>query len=742
MPDYDVLEIENAEMLIQTIKLWKADKRGGLYFDTETTGLHIIQDAPFLLQFGWWSERHHKLRVIIVDKDVVGPELFLRCARAVHKMAKVAPFLCGHNIKFDIHMLCNMGIELDDNINYKDTMIYIRAGHDALVTANGGPPLGLKDYCSRYIDRRAKDHERMVQQERASIAKEYNLALKKTMGWTLKRLDAFFKDCLNSVETMEAEDRDRYSTWLKTVPEDIRKNMTNGRVESNHIPYTRVNRKILKKYAALDIVYTYAIKQTCAKAIKARGTERTLELEEIIIPALIRMERCGFQINKDYVLECQDKLLKYIKQRRADLLKYAGRELSVAQHAVIKELLKTKFNLDVKGTGDKDLQDIVADLKRTDKDPLALKFIETVREMRTLEKWYSTYLQRFLREMKTSDRIYTQINQVGTVAGRVTSDFQQFPREGIYTSDGEPLFNPRAMVCKSPDTVGIAYLDYSQIELRGQAMYTILVGTPDTNLCRAYMPYKCHRSSDNKPFDYKNANDRAASYTDKWLQDEDEKEWSPIDVHFATALQIVPELTEDHPEYKFWRSVGKTTNFAKNYGAKFARIKQMFPDFDDDTIHKIDNAYYDAFPGVKGYHDYCYTIAMERAYVPNLYGVKYYGLNGHKLINALIQGSCAYFLKDRIYQVDKYIKENNLKTRIQMQIHDELSFEVYPGEEHHILEIQKIMSHWEGFLIPIVADLELTVTDWASKQEASTKVMEDSNTSKELKTFIRRCLDE
>ena len=143
----------------------------------------------------------------------------------------------------------------------------------------------------------------------------------------------------------------------------------------------------------------------------------------------------------------------------------------------------------------------------------------------------------------------------------------------------------------------------------------------------------------------------------------------------------------------------------------------MFPDYDDETIHKIDDAYYKAFPGVKKYHEYCYEMVKLQPYVSNLFGVKYYGLSGHTLINCLVQGSGAYLLKERIKEVDEYIQSNNLKSRMQMQIHDEISYEIYPGEEKHVQEFKRIMQKFEGSYVPIVADLEFTTTNWADKEE-------------------------
>lgn len=143
----------------------------------------------------------------------------------------------------------------------------------------------------------------------------------------------------------------------------------------------------------------------------------------------------------------------------------------------------------------------------------------------------------------------------------------------------------------------------------------------------------------------------------------------------------------------------------------------MFPDYDDETIHRIDDAYYTAFPGVKKYHEYCNEIVHMQPYVANLFGVRYYGLSGHKLINCLVQGSGAYLLKERIKEVDEYIQANKLKSRMQMQIHDEISYEIYPGEEKHVKEFQRIMQKFEDSYVPIVADLEFTETNWADKYE-------------------------
>ena len=159
----------------------------------------------------------------------------------------------------------------------------------------------------------------------------------------------------------------------------------------------------------------------------------------------------------------------------------------------------------------------------------------------------------------------------------------------------------------------------------------------------------------------------------------------------------------------------------KNYGAQFQKIWSMFPEYDEEQAHKIDDAYYKAFPGVKAYHNYCYERADYYSHTQNLFGVRYYGLSGHKLINCLVQGSAAYYLKWKIRQLYDYSKEHNLKTRWQMQIHDELSWEWNCDDPPEIFfEYKRIMEDWPDASIPVVADMEATTTTWAEKKEIGT----------------------
>ena len=258
------------------------------------------------------------------------------------------------------------------------------------------------------------------------------------------------------------------------------------------------------------------------------------------------------------------------------------------------------------------------------------------------------------------------------------------------------------------------------MELRIQAHFTTLIGHPDYNLCRAYMPYDCHTYNemfDLVVFDYKNP-EHIKKWKEPWYYEEaPDKRWVPTDVHGATTKAAF-DIDESNPEFHDLRYVGKRVNFAKNYGASLKRIKEMFPEYDDETCKNIDEAYYKAFPGVKKYHEACFHWA-EYPWMDNLFGVKYYGVSGHNLRNMLVQGTGAYYLKEKIVQVDKYLIEHHCKSKWCMQIHDELQFYWHKDDDPKIFFDIKAIMEDSTAQMPIIADMEVTTTTWKNKQEVS-----------------------
>jgi DNA polymerase I len=693
-------------------------------FDTETDGLHIINCKPFLFQFGFLEPEKLRGFTFAVDLERT-PELAKQVINYWHQEAIKLQIYAGQNIKFDLHMIANAGFPYKHN-NLTDTTFYIRYAHDALHTDEGGPPLGLKEYATRYIDPKAKLHEHKLKKERTAIAKEYNNRLKrmlnesnaklpkgcKTKSFTLSTINDLFKDCIFEVADLPEDIKEVYIDWLNSLPLYL-KHRVQSIVESDMIRYNDLNRENLITYAHYDIIYTLEILASLLHIIENRHQETGIEIENRCILPWYEMERYGFAADKEYLEESRKKLKQYIKDRRKIFYELAGEEITVGQHPAIKRILADKYGLTVQSTGNEALNL----LKNKIESEKAKQFINILQELRTLEKWYSAYIIRFQKELKFNDRLYTTINQVGTVSGRVTSDFQQFPKKPIKTIDGEELFHPRRIIKTSS---AIVYLDYSQIELRFQALYTVLIGSPDFNMCRAYMPYKCVNAK-GTPFDFNNP-EHINNWNKEWYHEENTSEhWEPVDVHGATTTAATG-LTKDDPEFATLRStIGKRVNFAKNYGAELGRIMQMFPDKTKEECIRINDAYYKAFPGIKLYHEYCKERAGLYSNTPNLFGVRYYNVSGHKLKNLLIQGSAAYYLKLKIIELHDYMKKNNIKTKFQMQIHDELSWEYDPSDPPEIFfEFKRIMEHWTHGKIPIIADMEATTTTWAEKQEIKT----------------------
>ena len=726
--------ITTNRMANNMLKLFKETAPTVGAFDTETNGLHIILSTPFLFQFGWIDSNGKDGYTFVVDLERQ-PKLAHAVISAWVKMVSGFDIILAHNVKFDMHMLTNIGYEYPVE-NLSDTMFYIRYAHDSIPPSAGGPVLGLKEYTTQYITPQAKTHENKLKKEKSAIAKELNLKLKqrlkncgtppphfKAKSYTLGVLQCMFKDVIFDYTKLPEHVKSHYLEWIENdVPPYLRQQVLSaGLVESDMIPYNILNRENLIEYAHYDIIYVLETYLKLDPVIKARENYRAVEIENSLIFPLYEMERIGFQTDKSYLQSSQSKLKQYIIERRERLYELAQQEISIGQHDLIKNILYNEFDITVNSTGKAPLNNLRNSLVRAEEDhSLAIEFIDIIQELRTLEKWYATYLTRFLNELKDIDRLYTQISQVGAVSGRVSSDFQQFPRKPIKDIHGQELFHPRRMVIPEGEEYNaLVYIDYSQIELRKQALYTILIGSPDTNLCRAFMPYNCKRVNDHADFDYNNP-EHIANYDQyKWYLKEDQDViWEPIDLHGVMAFEI-SGLKPGDPGFDEARFIGKTTNFAKNYGAQWGCIRDLFPDKTKQEITTIDQAYYKSFPGVKHYHNYCYQRAGY-SNTTNLFGVKYYNTSGHKLMNLLVQGSAAYFLKLKIREIYDYTKKHGIKSRFQMNIHDELSWERHKDETDVFFTFKEIMEDWPDTLIPIVADVSASTTTWADKQEVST----------------------
>jgi len=539
--------VTSMEQMQCILAQYRDDPPKAAAFDTETTGLHIINDRPFVFQFGWVSEKTLDIYAYAIDLTAQPSDAMIR---AWHDTVVSAPIYLAHNVKYDMHMLHNNKTPYMGS-NLSDSQFYIRFAHDNISARFGGVLLGLKEYVSKYIDLGAKDHDRLIQAQRSYIAKQYNVKLRAALGWTAARVDAFFDDFTNSIEDLPTvQDYLAYFNWVNTLPAYLQK--VRGKITKDDISYAEVDRKLLLDYAIEDIVYALKVYLNTYETIELRGTQEGLRRENEIIPMLWDIERQGFAVDRPYVDESYVRMKRYILQRRADFKELVGMDITVNQH---KEL--HKFFVQQGVILPSMDNDAFNSFLHNHKDHYCADVIRIIQELRTLEKWFSTYLKRF----KDVDMVYTQINQVGAATLRMSSDFQQFPKKGLKDKDGNELFNPRRAVRVPVGYDLVAYLDYSQIELRVQALYTLLLGVPDINLCRAYMPLNCTR--DGVHYDPNDKGVRDTWHLPGWILDEDgTSDWTPTDVHGATTKAAF-NITEADPRYADLRSLGKRVNFAR-----------------------------------------------------------------------------------------------------------------------------------------------------------------------------------
>lgn len=264
------------------------------------------------------------------------------------------------------------------------------------------------------------------------------------------------------------------------------------------------------------------------------------------------------------------------------------------------------------------------------------------------------------------------------------------------------------------------------MELRVQAYYTMLYGKePDLAMCRAYMPYKCYRylspTNDRVLFNYENVEDLKTFDKYEWYLNENGEKWEPTDLHSETTRHAFPNVDPKSDEFKKKRKLGKRANFLKVYQGGVDALQGSL-EIDRETAEALDSAFYKAFPRIKDYQEWVNKHLLEYGYVENLYGRRYYMNDSrtfYKACNYLIQGTCADMVKLFEIRVDKYLKENNLKSKMVLPIHDELMLLVHKDEMFVIKEVKRIMEDVTDVIkyIPMISEPEVSYTNWAEKKE-------------------------
>jgi len=406
-------------------------------------------------------------------------------------------------------------------------------------------------------------------------------------------------------------------------------------------------------YAAEDADITLQLKSILEPEIKKNNLDfLCYEVEMPLVLVLSEMENTGISINQDSLKEASIELTEKLNSLEEEIQTIAGVSFNVNSPKQIGEVLFDKMEIGGKAKKTKTGQystseDVLESLKS--KHPI----VEIILEQRGLKKLLSTYIDALpLLINPRTGKIHTSFNQAVTATGRLSSSNPNLQNIPIREELGREI---RKAFAAGPGEIFFS-ADYSQIELRLMAHLS-----HDPSMIEAFR--------------------------------------SGQDIHAATAAKIyhipLEEVTSE------MRRKAKTANFGIIYGISIFGLAERMNVSRSEAKELIDG-YFETYPEVKTYMDNAILQAKENGWVETIYHRKRYlpDINSHNgnvrgyaernAINAPIQGTAADIIKVAMVRIQKAIEDKNLKTKMILQVHDELNFIV---PESELEEVQKIVSH-------------------------------------------------
>jgi DNA polymerase-1 len=406
----------------------------------------------------------------------------------------------------------------------------------------------------------------------------------------------------------------------------------------------------LVEYSVEDADVTYQLKQLFEpRLIKEGLTELASKIEMPLIKVLADMERTGVRVNEGDLRSFAVQLREDIIALEKEIYALAGTEFNISSPKQLGDILFLRLKLDDNARVTKTKQFTTNEeiLQRLSyKHPV----IGKVLEYRGLRKLLSTYVEALPQLIdKSTGRVHTSFNQAIASTGRLSSNNPNLQNIPVKDERGREI--RKAFV---PEEGHIFFsADYSQIELRLMA----------------------HLSRDK-------------SMIADFL--------SGSDIHAATAAKIfgveISEVTRE------MRSRAKTANFGIIYGISSFGLSERLTIGRKEAKELIDG-YFNSYPGVKVYMDESIRKARALGYVTTMFGRKRYtrdinsrnqvvrGNAERNAINAPIQGAAADIIKIAMVRIHERLKKEHMKARMILQVHDELIFELLPGELDKLKEM-------------------------------------------------------
>lgn len=426
-----------------------------------------------------------------------------------------------------------------------------------------------------------------------------------------------------------------------------------GKKGKNQLSMRDVEVEKIKEYAVEDTDITYQLKHKLAPQLKACEAEKLLfELEQPLVPVLADMEQEGVKINKQFLNDYSVELAAEITQLEKRIIELAGVDFNIASPKQLGEVLFDHLKLDPKAKKTKTGQyQTGEDVLQTLNEHEIVRCILEVRQLQKLKSTYVDALPELINE--TTGRLHTSFNQAVAATGRLSSNNPNLQNIPIRTDKGREV--RKAFIARNEEYVLLS-ADYSQIELRIIASM---------------------------------ANEEAM--IDAFKQG--------IDIHTATAARVYGiDVKEVTPEQ---RRNAKAVNFGIIYGQSAFGLSQSLGIPRKEAATIIDE-YWKQYPNIKNYMNITINAAKEHGYVQTLMGRRRYlrdinsanftvrGFAERNAINAPIQGSAADMIKLAMINIfNRMQKEGNLKSKMILQVHDELLFDVYKPEVEHMKQLVK-----------------------------------------------------
>ncbi|MEY3351066.1 MAG: polymerase [Bacteroidota bacterium] len=427
----------------------------------------------------------------------------------------------------------------------------------------------------------------------------------------------------------------------------------------------------VKEYAGEDADITLQLKHILEPQIKEKNVEKVFnEVENPLVKVLMDMEYEGVKVDVDFLKEYSKELDREAKIAEESVYRIAGVRFNLASPKQLGEVLFEKLKLDPKAKKTKTGQYATGEdvlIKLSHQFPI----VTDILAFRELTKLKSTYVDALpeLINPKTS-RVHTTYGQAVAVTGRLASNNPNLQNIPVRSDRGKEI--RKAFIARDKNHVLIS-ADYSQIELR-----IVAAISGDPNMCEAFRLGK--------------------------------------DIHTATAAKVYGVKEEEVT--KEMRYKAKSVNFGIIYGQGAFGLADNLGISRTEAKTIIDN-YKKEFAGITAYMDSTINFAREKGYVETLMGRKRWlrdinssnftvrGFAERNAINSPIQGTAADMIKLAMIKVHKAIRQEGFKSKMILQVHDELIFDVVRSEADSLKSL--ILENMQSALqlphqVPVIAE--------------------------------------